>query len=175
MPFKKGQQPSNPQGRPTIYLRTNDGKVCNICNSYKIWNDFPSNGKTKVGLLKYRNNCKQCYNKNWKYRIMSNLTSRTHAKQRANGNGYHIVKTRSKLINLEYLEGLKEKQNGMCYWLKIPIDFTMQDKLRKPSLDRLDNLIGYEIDNVVLTTLFANTGRRDASIIEMGDFIKNFL
>lgn len=38
----------------------------------------------------------------------------------------------------------------MCYWLKIPIDFTMQDKLRKPSLDRLDNSIGYEINNVAL-------------------------
>ena len=63
----------------------------------------------------------------------------------------------------------------MCYWLKIPIDFTMQDKLRKPSLDRLDNSIGYEINNVVLTTVFANTGRRDASIIEMSEFVKNYL
>ena len=175
MPFKKGQPSANPQGRPTIHLRTNDGKVCNICNFFNIWNDFLIKGKTKVGLLKYRNNCKQCYNKNWKYRIMSSLTSRTSKTQRTDGNGYYRVKTRSKLINLEYLEALKEEQNGMCYWLKIPIDFTMQDKLRKPSLDRLDNSIGYEINNVVLTTVFANTGRRDASIIEMSEFVKNYL
>ena len=106
---------------------------------------------------------------------MSSLTSRTSKTQRTDGNGYYRVKTRSKLINLEYLEALKEEQNGMCYWLKIPIDFTMQDKLRKPSLDRLDNSIGYEINNVVLTTVFANTGRRDASIIEMSEFVKNYL
>lgn len=92
MPFKKGQPSANPQGRPIIHLRTNDGKVCNICNSFKIWNDFPIQGKTKVGLLKYRSNCKQCYNKNWKYRIMSLLTLRTSKTQRTDGNGYYRVK-----------------------------------------------------------------------------------
>jgi hypothetical protein len=70
---------------------------------------------------------------------------------------------------------LKEKQNGMCYWLNIPIDFTMKDRLRKPSLDRLDNSIGYRKDNVVLTTVFANTGRRDATVEEMLKFISDYL
>ena len=63
----------------------------------------------------------------------------------------------------------------MCYWLNIPIDFTMEDRLRKPSLDRLDNSIGYRVDNVVLTTVFANTGRRDATVEEMLKFIADYL
>jgi hypothetical protein len=63
----------------------------------------------------------------------------------------------------------------MCYWLKIPIDFTMKDKLRKPSLDRLDNSIGYRVDNIVLTTVFANTGRNSATVEEMLKFISDYL
>lgn len=51
----------------------------------------------------------------------------------------------------------------------------MKDKLRKPSLDRLDNSKGYEIGNVVLTTVFANTGRRDSTIKEMKEFVDNYL
>ena len=78
-------------------------------------------------------------------------------------------------IGVSFLEELKSKQNGMCYWLNIPMDFTSKDNLRKPSLDRLDNTIGYRKDNIVLTTVFANTGRRDATILEMSDFVKNYL
>lgn len=161
-------------GRPIISIRNNNSKICKICNYYKNLNEFPINGKTKNGLLTYRSNCKKCFNKNWKYRILSTLTSRERSTKRAGNSGYSRIKIRSKLINIKFLELIKNKQNGLCYWLKIPIDFTIKDKLRQPSLDRLDNSKDYDIDNVVLTTLFANLGRRDATIIEMENFIKNY-
>lgn len=143
---------------------------CSKCNQLKETTDFSSNGRGG-----FRADCKMCYNFNWKYRLLSTLTSRS-SKERKRPNG-DLRKTisYSKSINLMFLENLKEKQNGLCYWLKIPIDFTLKDKLRKPSLDRLDNSKGYEPDNVVLTTVFANTGRRDASILEMESFIINYI
>ena len=143
---------------------------CNKCNELKETNQFSSNGRSG-----FRSECKICYNSNWKYRLLSTLTSRS-SKERKRVNG-DLRKTipYSKAINCDFLENLKTQQNGLCYWLKIPIDFSLQDKLRKPSLDRLDNNKGYEPDNVVLTTVFANTGRRDASILEMESFVVAYI
>jgi len=105
---------------------------------------------------------------------MSTLTSRESKRVMPDGRERKTL-SRDKGINGVFLESLKKEQKGMCYWLNIPIDFTMKDKLRKPSLDRLDNNKGYEVGNVVLTTVFANTGRRDATIKEMKGFVGSYL
>ena len=173
MPFKKNNI-ANPNGRPKLLLNS-ECKTCSECNDNKVLNQFSKNGNYKNGLPSYRSVCKSCYNKNWKYRLMSTMISRESSTKRAGGNGYSNIKVRDKSINLKYLETLKINQNGLCHWLKIPIDFSMNDKLRKPSLDRLDNSLGYVPGNVVLTTLFANLGRRDATIKEMKNFIDIFL
>tara|TARA_Y100000004_G_C8641095_1_gene297081 strand:- start:41 stop:451 length:411 start_codon:yes stop_codon:yes gene_type:complete len=72
----------------------------------------------------------------------------------------HVVE-----IDDVYLEDLFNKQNGKCYWLDTiinPMDaFTPHHPLA-PSVDRLDNEKGYVKDNVVITTRFANCGRRNA-------------
>lgn len=146
-------------------------KICASCNIEKDDSDFNLRGKGKR-----RKECRNCYNTNWKYRIISTLISKEH-KSKVSNTTEDVKEKRhkDKNINGDFLEKLREKQNGMCYWLNIPIDFTMKDKLRKPSLDRLDNSIGYRIDNVVLTTVFANMGRNDATIEEMLKFIENYL
>lgn len=149
-------------------------KICNNCNKEKNITKFCKTGFKKDGTQRYKSICKECYNLNWKYRLMSTLTSRESKQFRPNGQKRRCL-SRDKGINGAFLEKLKNKQNGLCYWLDIPIDFTLKDNLRKPSLDRLDNNKGYEIDNVVLTTVFANTGRRDASIEEIKYFVKNYL
>ena len=66
-------------------------------------------------------------------------------------------------------------QGGKCFWLDIDIDFTMKDWLRSPSLDRLDNTKGYTIDNVVLTTRFANLGRSVVGQKDMRKFVNKYL
>ena len=101
---------------------------------------------------------------------MSSITSRVCNQKIYNGRLKNKKETDHN-INGKFLELLRIKQNGKCYWLNIDIDFTMKDKLSKPSIDRLDNNKGYFIDNVVLTTVFANTGRRDATILEMNKFL----
>ena len=143
-------------------------KNCKKCNQIKPLIAFSKNGAGGV-----RSACKVCINNDWSYRLMSNISSRTKRRIRQNGDERKIIFTDHN-ITKQFLQTLKDEQQGLCYWLKIPIDFTMKDTLRKPSLDRLDNTKGYEIGNVVLTTLFANMGRRDATINEMKSFITNY-
>jgi hypothetical protein len=146
-------------------------KKCITCNLTKEIDDFHLKGSGKR-----RGVCKKCYNSNWKYRVLGNVIGRETRKKGENESDDSKEKRfRDREINGSFLETLREKQNGMCYWLNIPIDFTMEDRLRKPSLDRLDNSIGYRKDNVVLTTVFANTGRRDATVEEMLKFISDYL
>lgn len=147
---------------------------CIKCGKVKPQSEFCKTGFKSDGSQRYKNQCKTCYNSNWKYRLMSTLTSRENKRVRPTGESRKCL-TRDKGINGAFLERLSKEQSGLCYWLNIPIDFTMKDKLRKPSLDRLDNSKGYEIGNVVLTTVFANTGRRDSTIKEMKEFVDNYL
>ena len=150
-------------------------KECIKCSDVKPLSEFNKTGLKSDGSQRYRAQCKVCYNSNWKYRLMSTLTSRAAKNQKLpDGRNKKVHKVSNK-INGSFLEEMKQEQKGMCYWLNIPIDFTLKDKLRKPSLDRLDNSKGYEIGNVVLTTVFANTGRRDATIKEMKGFVNNYL
>jgi|TARA_R110001606_G_C15014667_1_gene608905 hypothetical protein len=149
-------------------------RKCNKCSEEKPLTEFCKTGFKSDGTQKYKYQCKTCYNSNWKYRLMSTLTSRESHRVRQNGDKRKCL-SRDKGINGAFLESMKQEQKGMCYWLNIPLDFTLKDKLRKPSLDRLDNSKGYEIGNVVLTTVFANTGRRDATIKEMKGFVDNYL
>jgi hypothetical protein len=81
----------------------------------------------------------------------------------------------SKEITIEFLQKLRKKQKSKCHWLGIDIDFTRQDFLKSPSIDRLDNNRGYYQDNVVLTTLFANYARNRASVEEMKNFVSENL
>jgi hypothetical protein len=135
--------------------------VCKTCKKSKPCTNYPKTGLDKSGLQTYRKHCKFCYNSKWTYKISKNIARRTTP-----------VKSD---VTMKFLEDLFKKQKGKCYWLGIDLDVTGVDKLRKPSLDRLDNTRGYFQDNVVITTLFANTGRRDATTNEMHTFIKTYL
>ena len=131
---------------------------------------FPLKGNNK-----YRNVCKECINGDWTYRLMSNISSRTKKRNRPYSDCQKKAIYTDHNITKKYIEQLREQQNGLCYWTKIPIDFTLKDQLRKPSLDRIDNNKGYEIGNVVLSTLFANLGRRDVNKNDYLKFLDKYL
>ena len=66
-----------------------------------------------------------------------------------------------------------EKQNGLCYWFKIPLKPSENHKHpQQPSLDRLDRNKGYTKDNVVLTCYSANIGRNENNVETWVDFLK---
>jgi hypothetical protein len=155
-----------------LFNDVNIVKRCRGCNIKKNIEEFSKAGKIYGST--YRARCKKCINSEWSYRLMSTISSRTKRRVRPDGSERKSIYTDHQ-ITKSFLLKLSEKQNGLCYWTNIPIDFTLKDKLRKPSLDRLDNSKGYTKDNVVLTTLFANLGRRDATIEEYTYFLNSFI
>ena len=71
--------------------------------------------------------------------------------------GIEIIKIRTitkKDIIEQYL-----KQDGLSYFLKIPLDLIGEDRLKAISIDRIDNDKGYEPGNFTLVTRFENMGR----------------
>lgn len=52
-------------------------KKCIKCDEVKPLSDFSKKGLKSDGSQAYRGECKVCYNSNWKYRLMSTLTSST--------------------------------------------------------------------------------------------------
>jgi hypothetical protein len=64
-----------------------------------------------------------------------------------------------------FLEKLFFKQNGRCAYLQTiinPMDVFRPNHPLAPSVDRLDNKLGYTKDNVVIATRFANRGKECA-------------
>lgn len=65
-------------------------------------------------------------------------------------------------LTADDLEYLWQKQDGKCYWLHIEMsleDLFIKDSPFAVSTDRMDCSQGYTLENVVLTTRFANRGR----------------
>jgi hypothetical protein len=65
-----------------------------------------------------------------------------------------------------------KKQNGLCYWFKIPMIPTLTKKHpQQPSLDRINRFEGYAKDNVVLCCYAANIGRNETEVGVWEDFV----
>jgi hypothetical protein len=75
-------------------------------------------------------------------------------------------------IDVDFINELYEKQNGLCYWFKIPLTpSTGKKHPQQPSLDRLDRNKGYTKDNVVLTCYAANIGRNENDVETWSEFL----
>jgi hypothetical protein len=75
-------------------------------------------------------------------------------------------------LTVNEINEIYDKQNGLCYWFKIPLIPSNRKKHpQQPSLDRLDPKRGYTKDNVVLCCYSANIGRNENDI----DTWKSFL
>lgn len=65
-------------------------------------------------------------------------------------------------LTVDDINEMYSKQNGLCYWFKIPLIPSNRNKHpQQPSLDRLDRNKGYTKDNVVLCCYSANIGRNE--------------
>ena len=76
-------------------------------------------------------------------------------------------------VTPEFVLELHARQRGLCHWLGIPLVPSIEHRdPRRPSVDRLDQTRGYELDNVVLTCQFANMGRSNISAERFDTFVK---
>lgn len=62
---------------------------------------------------------------------------------------------------------LYKEQEGLSFFLKLPMDLTGKDELLGVSVDRINNEQGYIKSNVKLVTRFENMGRRTATFDSM--------
>ena len=166
-------------------------KICRICNQTKNKSKFSTqnygDGYVKKCKSCYRN-CKKIWIKNnpkkkkeyennysqnhWQHYIIHTCDNKLRKLKITDKKNYKNLK---KEISVTFLNKLKQKQNEKCHWFGIDIDFSRNDWLRSPSLDRLDNNKGYTRDNVVLTCRFANLARNRVTKKVMQNFVsENF-
>ena len=83
-------------------------------------------------------------------------------------------------LNEQDLEDIYESQGRVCYWLQIPLDFNLlfsnyhaykPKHPLAPSVDKLNDKGDYTIDNVVITSRFANYGRNVHTVEGMVDVV----
>lgn len=125
--------------------------------------------------------CKNCYSIK---RKISRSTPEAKIKEKAynlksrevrwNHYLFKLVKRRYPQTDLspEYIKELWDKQNGLCFWFKVPMTITSKRKFpSKPSIDRIDNSKPYTKDNCVLCCYSANIGRNENNVDDWTQFL----
>lgn len=154
-------------------------KICTRCNSIKNENEFYRPNRSTI--------CKECH---------LNITREYKKKKRQDvgyrvGEGIKQKERRVRLwqntllndcksrkldvdINIEHINFLFEKQKGKCYWFGVDLIPSENKKHpQQPSLDRLDNKLGYIKGNVVLSCYSANIGRNNNDEHIWKEFVKH--
>lgn len=141
-------------------------KKCRACKNEKPLIDFSKDRRSSDGVTA---RCKSCFNEaaRSKYKHADRKVQRHYGAVRESmwllmSNIRH--RDHDFNIDIEYLLDLWDEQEGKCYWLAIPMQTKEQGTTYHPakvSVDRLDCALGYIKGNVVLSSCFANLGRRD--------------
>ena len=119
-------------------------KWCNKCKNFRVISEFRSN-TAQVDNLNYY--CKSCDSKITKHKQKTNLKSwighrLSTAKFRADRSGGDFD------LDTDFMVELWQKQDGLCFYTKIPLSFTRKD-MCTASIDRVDSSRSYVRDNVV--------------------------
>jgi hypothetical protein len=154
-------------------------KKCVKCSLIKDEKDFYRPNRSLV--------CKECHlenTRNYKRKKRENLEYRKEESKKQKERRVRLwqntllndCKHRKHEIDIDinYINDLYYKQKGKCYWFGINL-IPSEDKKhpQQPSLDRLDNNLGYIKGNVVLSCYSANIGRNETPYNIWVDFIKH--
>lgn len=102
------------------------------------------------------NSCKSHRKRNWEKYLAQKANSRK--------------KLNSTKLTGEHIKKLYVQQNGCC--ILSGVNFDIDSKWNRPSLDRIDNSKGYTEDNIQLVTWIINYTRGELSINEYIDVCK---
>jgi hypothetical protein len=153
-------------------------KKCVKCFLIKDEKDFYRPNRSSV--------CKECHlenTRNYKRKKRENLEYRKEESKKQKERRVRLwqktlindCKHRNMEINIDvdYINFLFDKQNGKCFWFGVELKpSTIKKHPQQPSLDRLDNTLGYIKGNVVLSCYSANIGRNENCYNVWVDFIK---
>lgn len=152
-------------------------KKCKICGEIKSINDFyksQRSSKCKTCTLNITREYKKRKRKSVEFKKSEGLKQKERRVRLWQNTLIHDSKRKGMehTLTVEDIKEMYNKQNGLCYWFKIPLIPSNENKHpQQPSLDRLDRKKGYTKDNVVLCCYSANIGRNENSL----DTWKNFL
>lgn len=158
-----------------IYM---DIKICSKCGITKKEEDFYKSqrgSKCKECILEMTRNYKREKRKNLSFRKNEGFKQKERRIRLWQNTLIHDSKYRGveNTLTVDDIKQIFQKQNGLCYWFKIPLIPSDKSKHpQQPSLDRLDRSKGYTKDNVVLCCYSANIGRNDNDLETWINFLK---
>ena len=153
-------------------------KKCSKCDELKSVNDFyltQRGNRCKECLLKVTRNYKRKKRLNPEHRKTEGQKQKERRVRLWQNTLLHDSKHRKieHTLTINDINEMFEKQNGLCYWFKIPLIPSNKSKHpQQPSLDRLDGSKGYTKDNVVLSCYSANIGRNDNDLETWKKFLQ---
>ena len=153
-------------------------KTCKICNTTKPIEEFYQSQRTlkcKICSLEISKKYKKEKRKDIEFRKIEADKQKERRVRLWQNTLLHDSKHRKieHTLTINDINEMLEKQNGLCYWFKIPLIPSNKHKHpQQPSLDRLDRHKGYTKDNVVLCCYSANIGRNENDLDTWLEFIK---
>ena len=153
-------------------------KKCSKCDELKSVNDFyltQRGNRCKECILKATRSYKRKKRLNPEHRKIEGQKQKERRVRLWQNTLLHDSKHRKieHTLTINDINEMLEKQNGLCYWFKIPLIPSNKHKHpQQPSLDRLDVSKGYTKDNVVLCCYSANIGRNENDLDTWTEFIK---
>jgi len=157
------------------------GKQCSVCGIVKTNDDFYKSQrgtKCKTCILNVTREYKRQKRKDSEFRKSEGVKQKERRIRLWQNTLIHDSKHKGleNTITVDDINELYEKQNGLCYWFKIPLIPSLSTKHpQQPSLDRLDRNRGYTKDNIVLTCYSANIGRNENDVETWENFLKILL
>lgn len=172
-------------------------KICPVCKISKFYNEFHKSKRTKDKLAYSCKECKKQQDKNYyiknkekinnrgkayhyEYRTIMNAKMRRYYKKNPLKTMLVNARLRAKRKNLEF--NITEKDliiPKRCPVLDIPIKIGVGTVCENsPSIDRINNSVGYIPGNVIIISFKANTIKNNATINELQkviDFYRKIL
>jgi hypothetical protein len=153
-------------------------KKCSKCKTIKSIDDFYTTQRghrCKECLLEITRNYKRKKRLNPEHRKTEGQKQKERRVRLWQNTLLHDSKHRKieHTLTINDINEMLKKQNGLCYWFKIPLIPSNKHKHpQQPSLDRLDRHKGYTKDNVVLCCYSANIGRNENDLETWEKFLQ---